>query len=263
MNSLFQYKDYKQFIKDRVSNQRGESTRLAKACACEKSYLSRVLYSEVQITMDHAYKMAIYWCFSQEEQDYFLLLVEEARSSSLEYRKYLASKIHNLKIKNQSLKNFTDKNEVLSSSDEVWYNSSVYICAVHMLTALSGQTKQAMSKRLGIPSEIVESILIRLEKLGYVSHKKDVWCYLSGAGHLDRQSPLVQFHHSGWRNRAMMNMLNLETESIHYTNIQSLSYSDLEKLRQMILSFINESNKLMNPSKPEELICLNIDFFTV
>lgn len=105
--------------------------------------------------------------------------------------------------------------------------------------------------------------MLRLQKMGYVDKKRDYWIYAQGEAHLSRYSPLVAFHHTNWRNRALSDLLNTKNESVHFTNVQTLSFDDAEKLKQMILGFIHDANKLAGPSESEELICLNIDYFKV
>lgn len=263
MDKIFTFKDYKKYLQRRIGDIRGESTKIAAACGCEKSYLSRVLSSEVQITPDHAFRMSEYWQLDPQEQEYFLLLVDEARSGDPQLRKHLQSKMATLKKQNEDLKNISERNVLEESAEEIWYNSSWLHCAAHMLTALPQQTTLKMVQRLHVSAPMIESVLVQLQKMGYVSKKQDYWHYKDGQAHLNRLSPLVAFHHANWRNRALSDLLDVKNESIHFTNVQSLSLDDCEKLRQLILRFIQDSNKLMGPSRSEELICLNLDFFKV
>lgn len=263
MDSVFAYKDYKKYLQDRISGLRGESTRIAMACGCEKSYLSRVMRSEVHITPDHAFRMSEYWQLNQEEQEYFLLLVEEARAGDFQLKKYLQKKMLILKKNKEELKNIAERPLLEENEDEIWYNSSWLHCAVHMMSAVPRQTVEAMSKRFHVSSAVLNPVLSRLQKMGYIEKKQGYWQYLAGEAHLSRFSPLVAFHHINWRNQALSDLLDSKNESVHFTNVQTLSMDDAERLKQMILSFIHDVNKLAGPSKSEELICLNIDYFKV
>jgi hypothetical protein len=263
MEKIYNYKDYKKYLQFRIGDLRGESSKLAAAAACEKSYLSRVLSTEAHITPDHAFRMTEYWQLNPDEQEYFLLLVDDARSGDPKLRKHLQRKMNLIKKQNEDLKNIAERPLLEENAEEIWYNSSWLHCAAHMVTAIPHQSTIKIAQRFHVPPEIVESVMLRLQKMGYVDKKRDHWIYAKGEAHLSRYSPLVAFHHTNWRNRALSDLLDLKSDAIHFSNVQTLSFEDFERLKQMILSFIHEANQLLGPSESEDLICFNLDYFRV
>jgi hypothetical protein len=99
--------------------------------------------------------------------------------------------------------------------------------------------------------------------MNLVQHSSGKWVWKSGDLHLPKESPWMQPHHNNWRLQAIAELPLRRAESLHYSVIQSLSGEDLEKLRFQIVRWIQEFKTISGPSKPEELICFNLDFFTL
>jgi hypothetical protein len=73
----------------------------------------------------------------------------------------------------------------------------------------------------------------------------------------------VVTHHQNWRQQAIVHAQIFPDDGIHYTNVTSVSRSALEKLKGLVLKFIDESNQIAGPSDPEELITLTLDLFKI
>ena len=107
MRPIYEYLSYKTYLKDQLKN-KGEGvsvTSLAQAAACNRTYLSQVLNSKVQITPDQAVLMAEYLKLNSDEKDFFLLLVLLERASNFKSRSIFEKKIQFLVSKNQKLEN--------------------------------------------------------------------------------------------------------------------------------------------------------------
>lgn len=81
--------------------------------------------------------------------------------------------------------------------------------------------------------------------------------------HLPKMSPLTSFNHGLWRQRAVEDSLLGNTESIHFTAIYSLSDKDKKILRGKLLSFLDESKRIVEPSDPEDVSILTLDMFSL
>ena len=121
-----------------------------------------------------------------------------------------------------------------------------------------------MATRLGITESVVIDGLKRLEQFKLVSSgPNNQWKYADGQFHLPKQSPFVVQHHQNWRNKAVMDAQNLLSEGLHYTTVLTLSKSDAEKIKNLLLNFISDTVEISNPSQPEDALILNCDFFKV
>ena len=80
---------------------------------------------------------------------------------------------------------------------------------------------------------------------------------------MPKDSPLVIMHHQNWRNQAVLDAHRMSGESIHFTNVHTISRSGLPLLKEMLLKFISESNGLLKASREEECVVLLCDLFSI
>jgi hypothetical protein len=74
-------------------------------------------------------------------------------------------------------------------------------------------------------------------------------------------SPLVFRHHNNWRIKGLSRAHPLDADEIYYTSPVSLSEGDLQKVRAMILKWIDDFSAVIKPSRSEKLACLNLEWF--
>ena len=95
--NLFHYSQYQKYLSDHVTEvskqKTGYKARLAKAAKVHPSFMSRVLSGSVQLTPDQALLLCKFFGFSDEETEYFSLLVSNERASEPEYKEFLKKKI--------------------------------------------------------------------------------------------------------------------------------------------------------------------------
>lgn len=263
---VFAAKDYKFYLKSCLlgAGSRGRLSRAAEMLKCQPSFLSRVIKTEAHITPDQAFLLTKFLDLSPNEADYFQTLVLYERASDPEYRSHLASRAVTLRQAHDDLRNKMKKQDYSGAGgvDQAVYFSSWATMAVHFLTSVPAfQTSAAMAGRLGLPESSILPILQSLERSGFVKHDRKTWRYERGQFHLPKDSPFVVFLHQNWRARAVLNSQNAGTESVHFTNVFTLSKSDYARIRDLLLHFISEANKIGSPSKPEEGVALTCDFF--
>ena len=265
--SLFSHDDYQTYLKERLQSSDeawGNVTRAAKAANCQRSYLSRVMNGHIHLTPDHAFKLSRYWELSPLEENYFLGLVEKARAGSKEYREHIEAKLFSLKQENENLSKRLERSSIEPGEKELTYYSAWYWSALHILVSIPQfQTVSEISKKLNLSPETVQSSLSTLQKFGLVKFENQKWRFSSTDIHIGKNSLLVGLHHNNWRQRALLHAQEKANSGIHYTTVQTMSRSAVEKIKQMLLQFIDESSKVAGPSKEEELVCITCDFFQV
>ncbi len=264
--ALHAFHDYKEFLVHNLEmnkERRGYHGTLAKAAGCHSSYLSQVVNGNVHFTPDHAAGIAHFLNFNSDDSDYFVTLVMHARAGVPHLRKILEARLEELKQKSHSLNHRLQENSKLSAEDENRYYSSWHIQAVHMLCMLPGLEKVAnIAVHLGVGQDLVFQALQLLERVGFVvASPRGGWVSGPQSQHLPRHSPLCATHHLHWRNRANLSLLGAKTDALHYTALHTISKNDTEKLREMLVSFIEKSRKIVAPSKDEEAICVSLDLF--
>jgi uncharacterized protein (TIGR02147 family) len=267
MANLFDFTDYKAFIAAKVEENaahRGYRTQLAQAAQCQKSFFSQVTRSHVHLTPDHAMGLCEFWAFDHVESEYFLALVDHARSGSPRLRAMLAERMRRLRNSRKDITKRAAADEIRDLAAETLYHSSWYWNALHVIVTIPEyQTPQAIANRLGLEHGRVTECLQQLEKMGLVSNHHGRWSMTKKSIHLDRSSAMRETHHTQWRQRAMLDIQKRTDDSIHYNSVFTVSEADAKRLHDLITETIVRSREIIGPSPEEELYCLCTDFFKV
>lgn len=262
---IFGFKDYKAFIKHRIDedeNQWGLMTKLAKAAGCQRPYLSRVLSDEVHLTASQIFGLAKYWNLSDEERDYFLGLLEIEKAGSMDYREHLKKKLSEAKKNHENISQLVNRKMAAETGRDLIYYSAWYWTAIHVMVSIPEfQSESKIAEKLNLSIVQVRAVLQELESWGAVQDDGRKWTFKSREQHISKDSPLVSFHHNNWRQQAVLSSQTRRPGSVHYTVVQSVSKSDYEKMKQMVLDLIQKTSAIAGPSKEEQLVCLAFDFF--
>lgn len=267
MRSVFEFKHYKEYLRYRhkaVERKHGELSRLAEAAGCQRTYLSQVLHGDVQLTPDHAVALADHWRLPDEEHFYFCRLVDLARAGTPRLQEHILSELSRLRRKSEDLGERYRMTPVSTAEDQLVYYSSWHWMAIHIISSIPDYQKSTViAERLELPLRVVEECLFRLNAMGLVSQDKGRWVYSGGNVHLPKTSPLTPLNHWNWRERALNRVQLGASDGIHYTSTFSMSREDYSLLKARILGFLDECRSVIGPSREEELVALNLDFFVV
>ena len=265
--NVFRHLDYKHVLKDYLKENAdvfGCKSRLAEAAGCQKSFLSQVLGGPVHLTPDHASGLADYWKLSGAEREYFMELVQLGRAGTKSLREYSRKRIDQLRRDQENLsKRIKQKQEIPEAHASIYY-SAWHFSAVHILLTIPAfRTAEKIAARLALSVEFANEILSTLESIGLATRLKGEWQATSSVIHLAKDSFLTGLNHGNWRNKATANAFLRRESDLHYTVVASVSRDDYERLKEMVLQFVDETRKVMGPSKEEELVTLNCDLFRV
>ena len=244
---------------------RGQLSRAAEALNCQRSYLSRVISEELHLTPDHGYNLALYLKLTKDERDYFLTLIDFERAATHEYKTFLEIKLSDLRKKNESIPERTDRKKFSIEAHAASYFSSWIWTAIHFLTSIPGyQNSDEIADRLGLKKETVLNYLEELAKQDFVERtSQGKWRYRSGEFHAPKDSPLTLLHHQNWRGRALIDAQDFNKESLHFTGVLTLSKEDFEKIKELLLDSLSRVSQISGPSDPQECVALTLDFFKV
>lgn len=265
--SVFQFGHYKSIMKHflRSEGTRGALSRAADALGCQRSYLSRVMNSEVHLTLDQAFLLTRHWDLTSLESDYFRALVEFDRASDRDYREAVQLRIQELRKAHESLSEKVRRPvPQIASAEQALYFSSWIWTALHFLTSTpGGQTADKLAHHIGLPSAQVVTYLEQLSQMKMVRKEGSRWLYNGGEYHLPNHSPFVLMHHQNWRAKALLDAQNFQTDGLHYTNVQTVSHEDFKKGKELFLQFIEGSKKVFDPSEPEIAVAVTCDIFQI
>ena len=265
--SLYNEIDYKMVIQKKIEENslaRGYKTQLALAAGCQKSFLSQVLHSHIHLTPDHAMGLTVFWGLLPDERDYFLELVQKDRASSRSLKELSASRLQEIRRRNQDLATRFQKTKPIEEAQQALYYSSWHWSAIHiMLTIPVFSYSHAIASRLLLPEAFVIQCLENLQQMRLVVKQGKKWRVTQNDIHLPQDSPLTAMNHGNWRNRAVADAQMRSPGNVHYTALHSLSRKDFDVIKGILLSALDKSRQIVKPSSEEELACICVDWFSV
>lgn len=266
-SNIFSYLDYKEFLQQEIAKQsetRGFQTKMAKAAKCQKSYLSQVLRSKYHITNEQAFRLCEFFGLRQLETDYFMELVNLARTDLPGLRDRILSKLKEIRESVEDLSKRYAKDEKLSDELQALYYSSWHWSAIHIAVGIAQfQSVETLADRLSISKSQVLETLQGLESMGLIEASGKAWKIKPTQMHLPKSSPLTQHNHANWRQRAVLDSQKATTTGLHYSLVMSHSVAEFDVIKQVLLESIDRTRTLVVPSANEELTCLCLDYFKI
>ena len=268
MISIYNFNDVKSFVLARFEalphRGRGQSLKLSKHLGVHTTLVSQILKGQKSFTLEQASLTADFLELTEAETDYFLLLVQLDRAGNESLRKNLKRQLSSLKNEAKELINrLTSETKLREEDRGVFYTDWSY-SAVRQLTAIRGfDGVDEISQALGLTRKRTQEVINFLLKTGLCIEKNGKLQIGPKSTHLESSSPWVRVHHINWRQKAI-EKININNESqLHYTAPMTLSAKDAQHIREMIVKFLESTDKVIDPSPSEELHCLNIDWFKI
>lgn len=261
---MFRETGYKQIL-NRIlaeSETRGMVSRMAESIGCQRSYLSQVLHTKVQLTKDQGWAASRFLGFSPIESEYFETLVDLERAASKDYREHLENQLQKIRDKAIRIQQQFTESKTFKDNEIYDYCQDWIPCAVHLLTSIPEfQTARNIAKRLRLGLSKVESTLSLLQEQGQVELVGEKWVFSGSSRFIPSYSSYVFLHHRNWRDQAVEQAKEKNNNELHYTMVQTMSAEDVEKIKALIMEFISNTKKVADPSSPEVLTTLTLDFF--
>ena len=268
MVNLFEFNDYKSFVNLWISQQenrgRGELQRIAKALSIHPTLVSHVFRGKKNLSLEQASRLCHHFDLSVLETDYFLLLVQRAKSGAMELSKVLDRQINDLKIRAKSLVNRVMREAELSEEDKAVFYSSWYYSGIRLITSIPGlNTKQQIHACTGLPPSLVQEVLEFLAAKGLCQFDGNIYSLGPALTHLEVTSRFISRHHTNWRLKVIENHPRLTEDDLVFTGPLTISKKDAAIVREKIVQFIKELGETVKNSPGEELHCFNIDWVEI
>jgi len=267
---IYDYTDYKKFIKDWVETQKNLGISitfqdLAREMRIQKTYLSRVLNSDAHLNADQIFHLCESFNLSQQEERYAQLLLGYQRCQISERKTKLYAeiiKIQNFHLKtDHRLKKTAIMNSTQSEQEEDYFlNSWNQVVHIGLLIPRFRKKPEVLRESLGLSPKHFQEILSLLERIQVIESTKKEIKVLRDSIHLPRKSK----HFWSWynqistssrerfRNKANEDDLNF---SVTFTaNKETATY-----LKQKFLEFLEEAQEKVLDSPSRELYQMNFD----
>jgi uncharacterized protein (TIGR02147 family) len=266
-SAVFDFTEYKDYIRFKVQapeNTRGYSANLARSAGMHGSFLSKVLNSHVHLTPDQAADFCSFWNLSQDETTYFIGLLNLARSSSKNLQTLIRGELKALRKKRDELAHRFGRSETVPDQKTGSYFSAWYVICVHMLLQIPQfRTPQAISKRLALAPELVQSVLSNLAEMGLASEQGGQWRSTKADIHLSRESLWANVHYTNWMNKTVMKLQEGAPQEIGFSSVVAISRRTAEEIKRLLIDDLEDIRGQMLESSAEELYYFGINFYRV
>lgn len=263
--SVFNHAEYKAYLKERLgsaSRRTGAKAAAARAIGCHTTYFSQVLNDRADLSLEQAESLNRFLGHTEEESEFFLLLVSYARAGTRFLREHFQRQIDRQLEKRLSIKERVGKRSSISPEDEAQFYSSWLYGATHVLVSIPAlQEREALARYLNLPLERVTEILTLLEKVGLIEQNGKHYAPASQLVHLGADSANVSKHHTNWRLRALRSLESKQPNDLHYSAAVSLSQKDVARIKDNMITNLKANLDVIATSKEEAAYAYCFDFF--
>lgn len=265
---IFDFLEYRQYLKRWFEEARLAGTsnisRISERLGVHTSFLAHVLSGNKNLSFEHATELSEIFGHTDLEREYFFSLLQIERAGTHKLKAYWEKKKRDILEQRTKIKSRVGAyKEFAAEHKAIFYSSWIYL-AVFVSTAINdGQTLEQIADFFNLSRNRAEEILNFLLQTGI--------CRLDGAKYkmgpsrifVGNDSPFVIKHHTNWRIKAIEKMDKREQRDLFYTAPMSMSVSDFQKVRELLSKAIQSSLDICHLSAAEDVVCLNIDFFSL
>jgi uncharacterized protein (TIGR02147 family) len=162
MISIFDFHDYREFLRAWIDSQtgRGASSRLAAAMSISPSMMSLVLRGDKNLSAEQASELVEFLALNDLETDYFFILLELGKAGSHKLTQRLQKKKQSVLLQARKISSRVKKDFELSEEQKSIYYSSWLYTGLRNLSACSQtQDVHRMTKHLNLPTEVLQPIV--------------------------------------------------------------------------------------------------------
>jgi uncharacterized protein (TIGR02147 family) len=266
-SSIYGFNDYKLYLTDVLpvsGPHRGNRSKLAQALSCQTGFISHVINGTAHFSLEHAMKISRFLGHSENEAHYLILLLQHARSGTPSLKQYFQKQIHEIQNERRKIKVRLKTTEGLSREAQETYYSSWYYSAIHVMLSIPRfQDKTELSRHLNLPQSAVSECLDFLSSVGLARENRGKWAIGDNRIHLAEGHPLISRHHTHWRLQSLASLDRKKPENLHFSGVYSFSEKDIDKIRNIFLLAIEQSEAVIRPSQEECAFGVSLDFFRI
>lgn len=253
------------YLKSLPNKGHGVLKKWAEMLSISTTLMSQIMNGERQMQPDYAYQFKNYFGWTDLETDYFLILIQIQRAQNHDFKKYLEKKQKAIQTQSEKIIERVNFKRTLNEVEQsIFYSSWLYsVIRLYCSTDKKGKTLNEVKSYFKLSNEEAESKLNFLVDTHLCQF--DGTHYLMGIAstHLPQSSPHVNKHHTNWRIKAVQNYDYMKKNDLSYTSPISLSRTDYDKIRELILQLVKQTTDIVAPSPEEMVACLNIDLFEI
>lgn len=269
MFNFFEFDDYKPLIRARVRQMpkqgHGQWLKIAQFTGMHTTLVSQVFKGDLHLSLEQAQRLTRYFGMTELESEYFLDLVQWARSGTAELKAVFQGRLRKIRERAENLSDRLQYDIALDEKAQALFYSSWLYSGIRLLTSIPRfQNRDAIAAHFGIPISTVNRIVEFLLSADLCRETGDGKLVMGKARtYVGKDSPLIERLHVNWRLKAMQQFNRLSDDDLMFTNAVTLSKSDFKKVKEELIQLIEKFRTRVDQSPAEELACLNIDWISV
>lgn len=260
---IFRHKTYHAILHQWIvhGKSKGPRLQLARAAGCSPSWLTRVLAEEVQLTPDQAAGIADYLHLTDDESDYFLLLVDLERAATPLLKRRIQRKLTELSRESRKLRSALKGESAVSQENAIKYYSSWIYAGVHVACMIKAQSPIEVAKLLNLSESKVGRVLKELRNMGLVTSESEGFLAVSKGVHLPAGSTYGNSGHAIWRQKVIQYFQEGGGEGLHYSGVHCLSRADIDRIQDLLKTAVLNCREVIKDSPSETLAVMCVDWF--
>lgn len=264
--TIFDFVDYKRFLQARIAEMpkkgRGQARKLAEHLGVHPVVVSQVMTGKRDFSHEQALDVASFFGFDDRATEYFVTMVLRVRAGTKRLEAHLTLRLDELRTEALKLKNRIPEHRQLSEEDMAMFYSNWFYSGVRLLTAVKGfNDVDSIARYFHLGRAKVNSILNYLVSRGLCQEEGGHYSLGTTSTFIEASSPYINNLHRNWRLKALEGLPARKANDFYYSIPCTISKKDKDLLREEITKFVVEFVKRVGSSKPEQLACLNIDWF--
>jgi uncharacterized protein (TIGR02147 family) len=258
LSLIYSHEDFRAYLAARL-DERGARLKLAGYIGCQPSFISQVLSSKNELSLEHAQKINVFFNHSNEEAQYFIQMVLLSKAGSFELQKFFREQLRDIREKQMQIHKVVVKSE-LHRDDLLYYYSNWLCVSIHMLVSIAKyQDPVELRAKLGVEeAEFMETMnfLTRTGLVQVVDGKLETG---EAHVHLKKTSPYAQSATILTRLKVLEKIKLSNPRAVNFTSNFTISRKGYEALRKTILDFVVQLDEHIQAEDPEEFCTLVLD----
>lgn len=264
---IFEFSEYRPYLHEKLGKKgtrTGLRKKLSEKLQVHTTFISQVMLGKADLSLEQAEGCNSFFSHTNEESEYFLLLVMFERAGVITLKNRFEEKIKQMQSKHLNISERLKPQTEVSQEDKQKFYSSYIYSAIHVLVSIPQfQTIAALARALNLPTTEIKQKIEFMKTIGLVVQQGDRILHGPHHVHLGSDSNLIIQHHRNWRLQAMNSLDHRRENDIHYSAAVSLSKKDAMKIKDSILENLHSNVKVISSSPEEVAYGYSFDFFSL
>jgi hypothetical protein len=267
--SIYAYKSYKNALNSKLHEKKKLFGRqftyqnMADHCRIQKTYLSKVLSREGNLTEDQLYLACTYLSFNEEEIKFCLLLLSIEKCCIPARKSFLESQLKVFRENHlRTEESLSNEYSILANGQLIEYHTNPTLILIHIFLTIDEFSRdiQKISKSLNISIVELKTHIEKLISLGLIIEKDGRFVVIEKNLHLSKDSPVFPSYRSLMRLKALEQTERFsKSENYSFSAIISTDDDVRQKIQSEVLKLLKKAEGWVSKGKELEFLQFNID----